>query len=83
MVFKGFSAEAKAGKLKMPKSLHKLSFKEKQKIARKERADLSKLAKQIKKIQKISVNKMTKTQASKMNKLISQYIKLKENARYN
>jgi hypothetical protein len=63
-------------------SLHKLSFKKKQEIARKERAQLKKVATQIKKIQKTPVNKMTKSQASKMNKLIQQYINMKKSARY-
>jgi len=66
----------------MPKSLYKLSFKKKQELARKERALLKHLAVKIKKIQKTPVNKMTKSQASKMNKLIETYIKMKKNARY-
>ena len=63
-------------------SLYKLSFKKKQEIARKERAQLKKLATQIKKIQKTPVNKMTNSQASKMNKLIQQYINMKKTARF-
>ena len=63
-------------------SRYKLSFKKKQELARKERAQLKKLAMQIKKIQKMPVNKITKTLAKKESKLIQQYINMKKNARY-
>ena len=67
---------------KMPKNLSRLSFTQQQKIARKNRQILKKLTQQIRKIQSIPVSKMTKAQAQRMNKLIAEYIKFKQTARY-
>jgi len=68
--------------VKMPKSLYKLSFTQKQKIARKNRQKLKKLTKQIRKIQGGKTKQLTKTQATRLNKLIVEYIKFKQTARY-
>ena len=63
----------------MPKNLSRLSFTQKQKIARKNREKLKRLTKQIRKIQ---ASKMTKSQARTMQLLIAKYIKFKQTARY-
>ena len=63
----------------MPKNLSRLSFTQKQKIARKNRQKLKTLTRQIRNIQ---ASKMTKSQAKRMNKLIAKYIKFKQTARY-
>ncbi len=67
---------------KMPKNLSKLSFTQKQKIARKNRQKLKKLTQQIRKIQGSKTKQLTKTQAKRLNGLIVEYIKFKQTARY-
>jgi U3 small nucleolar ribonucleoprotein component len=72
----------------MPKNLSRLSFTQKQKIARKNRQKLAKLTQQIRKIQlskvkgKKGVRNLTIAQAQRQNKLIAEYIKFKQTARY-